>query len=106
MVDASMINLASESIDCQEYIPFVAVLLRRSGVSLFEVRSIPLFACWRQHVWNATGQARGSAPYTLGSAFVMGQGGAEDPCRFSTCQETFGDLTSKRDTPGQLLTNG
>jgi len=36
----------------------------------------------------------------------VGEGCAEDRCRRATCQEIFGDLTSKRDTPCQLLTNG
>jgi len=32
----------------------------------------------------------------------MGQGYAEDRCRWDTCQEIFSDLISKRDTPWQL----
>ena len=42
----------------------------------------------------------------LAACLYVGKGRAEDRCRRSTCQEIFGDLTSKRDTPYQLLTNG
>jgi len=49
-------------------------------------------------------QARHTAtPLTrLVACLHMGQGCVEDPCRRSTCQEIFGDLTSKRDTLCQL----
>jgi hypothetical protein len=42
----------------------------------------------------------------LVARLYMGQGGVEDPYRRGTCQEISGDLTSRRDTPGQFLTNG
>jgi len=48
-----------------------------------------------------------AAPLThLVACLYMAQACVEDPCRCGTCQEIFGDLTSKRDTLCRLLTNG
>jgi len=76
-----------------------------AGISS-SITSIPVFTRWRHHAPNSTGQAHGNAPYTLGSVVVNGLRLWRRPCGYSTCQEIFGDLTSKRDTLCLLLITG